>query len=104
MERTQTGLSLIMLVVNIVIGLLAIAALGALATDVWQWPWYIAYPVVGAIILITRSLLSPLAVWGAIAAWHWPWWGAILVFMWPWVLWGVTMVFAGGYNIIRREQ
>jgi len=43
---------------------------------------------IGSFVFVSflPTLASPVAVYAAIVAWDWPWYGAVLVFMWPLVL------------------
>jgi len=80
------------------LGLLNAAAVYSLAVYSWGWPGLVAIIVVAALVFFRLHIaLTPLAVWGMISEWNWPWWLALLVALWPLVLW---LVFLGGFGLL----
>lgn len=92
----STGGGLLMLAM-FALSILNVVAVWGLVADVWHWHWLGAGLFIGALFMLRLDIvLAPLAMWGMIAAWGWPWWIAILLAFWPVIL----AVLAGGADAL----
>lgn len=80
------GFGLLMLL-GLALSIVNVAAIWSLALDVWHWHWVFAGLFVAVLFFLRLDIvLAPLALWGMISAWGWPWWGAGMLVFWPIIL------------------
>ncbi|MFZ9881342.1 MAG: hypothetical protein ACO3QC_08075 [Phycisphaerales bacterium] len=61
----------------------------------WEWPWWLAVPVVMVVTRVFPPIISVAAFFGAYLEWGWPWYGA-LTFAAPFLVLGVLVLVGGG--------
>jgi hypothetical protein len=95
MDKLFLPLMPIILIAYFGVGLLAVAAIiGGL--DVWVGlPWFLAV-IIAFPVAMVPILGSGVGVAGAIEAWGWEWYWAVLLFFWPTALGLLAMLIFGG--------
>lgn len=79
-----------------IMGIVQLLAMYALLVDYWDWPKLLAIPI-GMILAYIPVIGSICGFFGALYAWDWEWWQAVLLFFWQPVVW--LLFFIIGYTM-----